>query len=162
MLTVRSIWPLVTLALSGAMLGAAHAFQRFGGLLPCPLCLAQRDWHWGVVGVSLAALLALRFRPGLSRLAAGVIGIVLVGSAAQALFHVAVEQHWVIYQCAAASPNIGALDFNALGDRPVDVPACDEVAWSLFGISMAGCNALVSALAALASFAVALWPERKP
>lgn len=155
------IWPLLTLLLSGAMLAAAHAFQRFGGLQPCPLCLDQRNWHWGVVGLSLLMLLALRFRPGMARWAAGLIGLVLLGSAGQALFHVAVEQHWMIYQCAAGGANVGTLDFNALGDKPIDIPACDEIAWSMFGISMAGYNFLVSLAAALASFALALLPERK-
>lgn len=106
-------------------------------------------------------LVALRFRPGLTRLAAALIGLVLLGSAGQALFHVAVEQHWVIYQCAAGGANVGTLDFNALGDKPIDIPACDEIAWSRFGISMAGYNFLVSLLAALTSFALALLPERK-
>lgn len=161
MTRLRPIWPFLTFLLSGAMLAAAHAFQRIGGLQPCPLCLDQRNWHWGVVGLSLAMLVALRFRPGLTRLAAALIGLVLLGSAGQALFHVAVEQHWVIYQCAAGGANVGTLDFNALGDKPIDIPACDEIAWSRFGISMAGYNFLVSLLAALTSFALALLPERK-
>jgi disulfide bond formation protein DsbB len=156
-------WPLLTLLFSAAMLAGAHAFQRFGGLAPCPLCLDQRNWHWGVVAVSLAALLALRLRPGLARWAAGLVGLALVGAAVQAGFHVAVENHWVVYQCSVGgAANVPILDLNALPDRPIHIPACDDIAWSLWGVSMAGWNALLSAAAALASFVVALWPERKP
>lgn len=155
-------WTLLTLLLSGAMLAGAHAFQYFGGLQPCPLCLDQRNWHWGVVGLSAAALIVLRFQPSLARWAAALIGLVLLGSFAQAAYHVAVEQHWVISQCAAGRINFDNLDFNSLGDARVEPPKCDEIAWSLFGVSMAGYNAIISALAALSSFAVALWPERKP
>jgi disulfide bond formation protein DsbB len=158
---LRPIWPLLTLLASGAMLAAAHFyFQRFLGLTPCPLCLDQRNWHWGVVGVSGLALLVVRWNPGLLRWAVLIIGLVLLGSAAQGAYHVAVEQHWVIAQCDArmAAGDIRPLDF----DGSFEVPKCDEIAWSMWGISMAGWNALISLLLALASFAVAALPERKP
>jgi disulfide bond formation protein DsbB len=156
---LRPHWPLLAIVASGAMLAAAHAFQRFGGLQPCPLCLDQRNWHWAVVAVSLLALLALRVRPGLARWAAVLIGFVLLGSAGMAAYHVAVEQHWVVAQCdARIDPNdIRPVDFGEI----YEVPRCDEIAWSLFGVSMAGYNALISFLLAIASFAVALLPERK-
>jgi disulfide bond formation protein DsbB len=156
---LRPIWPLLTALASGAMLAAAHAFQRFGGLQPCPLCLDQRNWHWGVVAVSLASLLALRLRPGLARWLALLIGLMLLGACAQAAFHVAVEQHWVIYRCEA-STDLGDLTFD--DNAPLNLPQCDQIAWSLFGVSMAGYNAIVSLILALASFAVAAAPERKP
>jgi disulfide bond formation protein DsbB len=158
---LRPLWPLLTLLASGAMLAAAHLyFQRFLGLAPCPLCLDQRNWHWGVVGVSVLALLVVRWRPGLLRWAVLIIGLVLLGSAAQGAYHVAVEQHWVIAQCDArgAAGEIRPLDF----DGSFVVPKCDEIAWSMWGISMAGWNALISLLLALASFAIAALPERKP
>jgi disulfide bond formation protein DsbB len=157
---LRPHWPLLTLTAYAAMLAAAHLyFQRFLGLQPCPLCLDQRNWHWAVVGVSLAAFVALRFRPGVARWAALIIGLVLLGSAAMGAYHVAVEQHWVIAQCdARIDPNdIRPLDFN----ERLEAPRCDDIAWSLLGVSMAGYNALISLLLALASFAVAAAPERK-
>jgi disulfide bond formation protein DsbB len=43
-----------------------------------------------------------------------------------------------------------------------EVPKCDQITWSMFGVSMAGYNALISLAMALASFAVAILPERKP
>jgi disulfide bond formation protein DsbB len=140
------------------MLAAAHGFERFGGLEPCPLCLAQRDWHWGVVALSLAVLLVGRLRPALLPWGVAALGAVLLGSAGQAAHHVAVEQGWLIAQCdARVDLNNLSLDPNAT----FSAPKCDEVAWSLFGISMAGYNALVSLVMALASFAVAIAPERK-
>jgi len=70
-----------------------------------------------------------------------------------------VEQHWIIYRCEA-SPNLDNLTFDL--NAAIEVPQCDKVLWSLFGISMAGYNAIVSLILALASFAVAIAPERKP
>lgn len=157
---LRPIWPLLTLLASGAMLAAAHFyFQRFLGLAPCPLCLDQRNWHWGAVGVSALALLVVRWKPGLVRWAILIIGLVLLGSAAQGAYHVAVEQHWVIAQCDARmiAGDIRPLDF----DGSFEVPKCDQIAWSMWGVSMAGWNALISLLLALTSFLVAALPERK-
>ena len=48
-------WTAFALAASLAMLGAAHAFERFGGLAPCNLCLKQREVFWGAVAISLVA-----------------------------------------------------------------------------------------------------------
>lgn len=157
---LRPIWPLVTLAFSGAMWAVARFyFQDTLGLQPCPLCLDQRHWHWGVAAVSALAFIATRFWPRLSQWAVLVIGLTLLGSAAMGAYHVAVEQHWVIAQCdARIDPNdIRPLDF---GER-FDVPKCDEVQWALFGISMAGWNAIACLIMALLSFAVAAAPERK-
>ncbi len=158
--SLRPVWPLLTALASGALLAAAHAFERFGGLQPCPLCLDQRKWHWAVVAVSLVALLVLRFRPGLSRWAAVLIGVVLLGSAAMGAYHVAVEQHWVVAQCDARVDANQSLTFDV--DEPLVVPKCDEIQWQLWGISMAGYNAIISLLLAFASFAVGLAVERKP
>ena len=157
---LRPIWPLVTLAFSGAMWAVARFyFQDTLGLQPCPLCLDQRHWHWGVAAVSVLALIVTRLAPKLSRWAIVAVGLVLLGSAAMGLYHVAVEQHWVVAQCdARIDPNdIRPLDFG----ETFEVPRCDEIAWSLWGVSMAGWNAIASLIMALASFAVAAAPERK-
>ncbi|HRO03440.1 MAG TPA: disulfide bond formation protein B [Terricaulis sp.] len=155
---LHPIWPLIAGFASAALLAGAHAFQRFGGLQPCPLCLDQREWHWGVLGFAALSYAVMRWKPAYARWAAIGLGLILLGSAAQGAFHVAVEQGWVIYRCEA---NIDldnlAFDVNA----PVEVPQCDKVLWSLFGISMAGYNAIISFILGLAPFAVALAPERK-
>lgn len=155
---LRPIWPLVALLASGAMLAGAHAFQRFGGLEPCPLCLDQRNWHWAVVGVAALAFVVVRLRPGLARAMAALIGLALLGAAGMGAYHVAVEQHWVIAQCDARV-DLDNLGFDQAGT--FTVPKCDQIAWSMFGVSMAGYNALISFLMALASFVVAVLPERK-
>jgi disulfide bond formation protein DsbB len=150
---------LLALLGSGALLAGAHAFESFGGLQPCALCLDQRHWHWAVVGVALAGFIVVRRWPNLSRWMAALVGLVLLGAAGMGAYHFAVEQHWVVAQCDAIDPNdIRPLDFEA----SFDAPSCDQIAWSMFGVSMAGYNALISLLLALTSFAIALLPERKP
>ena len=159
---LRPIWPILTLLASSAMLATAILyFQGMQGLQPCALCLKQRDWHWGVVGVSVLALLVMRLRPAWTNWALVIIGLVLLGSAAMAGYHVAVEHKWVAAQCdVGATIDASDLSLDNLGEN-LHPPRCDEIAWSLFGISMAGYNAIVSLLLALASFYVALAGKRE-
>lgn len=145
-------WAWLALLASAAMLAAAHAFERFGGMAPCPLCLQQRDVYWGAMVLSIVALFILRYRPDPARrrIAAILLGLVFLIGAGVALYHVAVEQHWVIAQCDAASGD----DIAVMGAGGFDVPRCDTPAWTMLGVSMAGYNAIVSlALAALSFLA---------
>ena len=156
---LRPIWPLVTLAFSGVTLAiAVFYFQNTLALAPCPLCLDQRNWHWGVIGVSVLAFVLMRFKPGWSQWAVMLIGLALLGSAAMGMYHVAVEQHWVVAQCDARV-NLDDLSLDTQGT--FEVPKCDQIAWQLWGVSMAGWNAIASLLMALLSFAVAAASERK-
>lgn len=160
---LRPYWPLLMLAASGAMLAiAVFYFQGYMGLQPCPLCLQQRYWHWAVIGVSALALVATRVQPKWTSWAIVVIGLALLGSAAMGAYHVAVEQKWIVAQCdLGAAVDASQLSLDNLGDnlRP---PRCDEIVWSLWGVSMAGWNAIISLLLALASFYVALAGKREP
>jgi disulfide bond formation protein DsbB len=145
--TLKS-WPLVALVTSLAMLGAAHAFETFGNMPPCALCLHQREAYWAAVAVSLLALVAAKFRPDrLSQRAFGLLLICAFGAGALiAGFHVGVEFKWWpgLAECAAGGKYEPSGDILGALSQSMDVPSCDKVAWSLFGISMAGWNMLVS------------------
>lgn len=158
-LRLRAVWPFVTFLASAALLAGAHAFETFGGLAPCPLCLDQREWHWGALGVSVLAILIARFFASYAWAGAAALGLVYLGCAWMAFYHVAVEQHWVVAQCGASTDlsHLQPIDFN---DR-FEIPSCDKPAWTMFGVSMAGYNGAISAALMLASFAIAFWPVRK-
>jgi len=157
---LRRIWPLLALLASAAMLAGAHAFERFGGFAPCVLCLKQREVYWGALALAGAGLLVLklRSRPGLERLAAAALGLAFLTSFAIAAYHVAVEQHWVAAQCEADFDlsEIAPMDWSG----PLVVPACDTPAWTMFAISMAGYNAMISLGLAALSFLIAFAPAR--
>ena len=58
--------------------------------------------------------------------------------------------------CTASGGGAFSLaDLNAALSERTNVVLCDEIAWSLLGISMAGWNAIVSAALAAMSFASA-------
>lgn len=132
---------LLALACVGA-LGTALASQYWGGLIPCEFCMVQR---WIYV-VALAVLLPGLASPGARRLSLGLAGLVFLGGAAMAFFHVGVEQHWWEgpTTCSSSlSANLTLEDFEA---QLLKSPAmrCDAIQWSLLGVSMAGFNVLAS------------------
>ncbi|MBX3428876.1 MAG: disulfide bond formation protein B [Hyphomonadaceae bacterium] len=158
---LRPIWPLLTLLISGAMLGTAILyFQNYLGLQPCALCMQQRHWHWAVIGVSALAFVVTRVQPKWTAWAIVLVGLVLLGSAGMGAYHVAVEQKWVVAQCDVGAVDPSQLSLDNLGEN-LHPPRCDEIAWSWLGISMAGYNAIISLALALASFYVALAGKRE-
>ena len=135
------------LVLSAAVVGSALLSQYWGGLRPCELCLYQR-WPWyAVVALALVVLLVDGGRAAATVFA--VSALLLFAGAGLAFYHVGVEQHWFAgpSSCsgAAAANSVEALKAQIMGTAPV---RCDEITWSLFGISMAGWNLIASLLVA--------------
>lgn len=154
-------WIPVALAASVSMLATAHAFERFGGYAPCLLCLKQREVYWVAGGLALVALVALR-SPGLRALRPGIglaLGLVFLFGAGLAGFHAGVEWKWWPgpAACASGGGSVAGLDMSGLIDGTLKVrpPSCDDAAWRLAGLSMAGWNALVSL--GLAAAGIAAW-----
>jgi disulfide bond formation protein DsbB len=151
----------IAAAASAALLAGAHAFERFGGLPPCALCLDQREAHWAGLGVALAGLaLGLVFKARrVTAAAAGALALVYLVSAGLAFYHTGVEhKFWPgPATCSGAGPAVAdpaSLEGVLNGTAPV--VSCTEAAWRLFGVSMAGYNLLVStALFALCALAAA-------
>lgn len=159
-------WIAVAAAISAAMLAAAHAFERLGGYLPCPLCLRQREVYWAALALSAAALMLHRR----SRLDLGVacalLGALFLTGALVAGFHAGVEWGWwpgtaSCFAAGAGAPVSAAGLAELLGGAQVRAPSCDVAAWRLAGLSMAGWNALASAGLAAVSFAVAARGARR-
>ena len=128
------------LAASGSvalMLGAL-AFQYIGGYAPCKMCFWQRWPH----GLAMALIPLLLFIP--NRLIALLGAALMVVSAGLGLFHAGVEQKWWEGPTSCTGSGLNAtdnlLDFSA----PVKLVLCDEIVWDLFGITMAGWNAIFS------------------
>lgn len=134
---------------STAVLGAALVSQYWGGLAPCELCLYQRGpWAVAIVAAIVAVLAGgPRALPWLALLFAVIFGL----SAMLAFYHVAVEHHWIAGPTSCTAPagsgstSVEDLKRQILGHAPV---LCDRVAWSLFGISMAGWNCIASIMMA--------------
>lgn len=125
---------------SAALLLGAYAFQHLGGLPPCKLCIWQRYPH---VLAIVIALVALRLT---NRLLAALGALAALTTAGIGLFHVGVEQGWWEGPTSCSAGPVGGLSADALLDQIMTAPLvrCDEIAWDMLGISMAGWNALFS------------------
>ncbi len=149
-----SLWryaPLVLLLGSGGLLLGALFFQYVMEMPPCPLCHYQR---WPHIAVVVLAAGTLAIGPGAARpWLLGLIGVALLATMAVGIFHAGVEQKWWAGLAVCEGGDdlaVGVDDLTkALNRRPA--PRCDQIAWSLFGLSMAAWNAIISL--ALAAFA---------
>jgi disulfide bond formation protein DsbB len=133
------------------LLGGALAFQYLGGLAPCEMCIWQR-WPHGfaiVTGLLGGALVSSEILPpnwGRILAWAAIAGLVITG--AIGVFHAGVE--WKLWPGPTACTGFGYVpgqeDF-----KPLQIVRCDEAQWRLFGISLAGYNAIFSFAAAIAT-----------
>ncbi len=144
-------WPIVSIAAGAAALAGAHAFEIFGRMAPCPLCLRQREVYWAALAMAATGLALWRWRPNERFLVAlnVMLGLVFVTGAVVAAYHAGVE--WLWWEgpagCAGGVAGADALRsgdlFGGL-DRPLATVSCVDAPWRMLGLSMAGWNALIS------------------
>jgi disulfide bond formation protein DsbB len=110
---------------------------------PCILCLYQRV---PFVVTALLAVLALRLNKSSSLIPLVVIlcGLIYLIGAGIAVYHVGVEQHWWISGCSGALADSVTLDQLRASLMQKAEKACDDIDWTLFGISMATYNVFFS------------------
>jgi len=142
---------------SAAMLATAHIFQRFG-YEPCDLCLRQREVYWIALPLALGGWWLQARRPELGRVIVALLVLVFLVGFGVALYHAGAEWKWWPgpETCGAGgSADAAGIDALLRGETVRNL-RCDEAAWRMVGISMAGWNALVSlGLAALGLLALA-------
>ncbi|WP_068114813.1 disulfide bond formation protein B [Tropicimonas marinistellae] len=132
---------LVALAGSVLSLAGAFFFQYVMAILPCHLCILQRWPHAVMVAVAAVAL----FLPKTVFMLAGALAAVV--STALAIYHSGVERKlW-----AGPSDCTGGQDLSGLTgadllstDITIGVVQCDEISYSILGLSFANYNILLS------------------
>jgi disulfide bond formation protein DsbB len=147
---------LVALVSAATILGALY-FQYVLHYAPCELCLDERIPYYVGIPLALVVALAASFqapRPLLITGLALLVVIMLVG-AGLGIYHSGVE--WKFWpgpaHCSGAINNFGNAGGLMEQMNQTRIVPCDAAAWRLFGISLAGYNALIS----LALAAIALW-----
>ena len=135
-------WPLIALGVSLAMLATAHAFERFAFLLPCELCLRQREVYWAAAAMAVTGLILWNIRNNRRFMVAFnvMLGLVFMTGAVVAAYHAGVEWKWwpAPSGCSAEAVDVMGLSLDGM-----------------MGLSMAGWNALVSLALAVMSFIAA-------
>jgi len=156
--------PVAGAALAIAVVGAAtilgaYYFEYVLHYQPCPLCLDQRIPYYVGIPLALIVALAAKFAAPRPLVIAGfaALALAMAVGAALAAYHAGVEWHfWAGPQECSGDPNFGRAGSVLDQLNTVIVVRCDEAAWRLFGVSLAGYNAVISAALAC----VALWGLR--
>ena len=148
LLSHRNAASIAALAAAGLLI-AVFAMQYIGGLAPCSLCLAQRWPHSVALALGLIALMPITAAPA-RRLLLALIALSFAVTAGIGAYHAGVEYGWFAVPTACS----GTISGNTVEELKRQLMAqpvvrCDEVAWSLFGVSLAGYNFLASSALAL-------------
>lgn len=139
----------LAVAIPAALLGGAYVAQYGFGLYPCEMCWWQRYPHFAALGLGLLAFVA---KP--ARLWVTLAGLAIIASGLIGGFHAGVEYHWWegITACSKPAVALDMMDFST--DKLV---RCDAAPWTLFGISLAGFNFLISTIGGAAVVALAAY-----
>jgi disulfide bond formation protein DsbB len=129
----------LALILPAALMAGALGSQYLGKLYPCEMCMWQR-WPHDIAIV--LALFAFGFRKmALDKLMVGLAALAILTSGGIGAFHAGVEYGWWegLTTCAVTAKGFSMEDIMA-----APLVRCDEVQWSLAGVSLAGFNAIFS------------------
>ena len=160
-LTPSAAARLIALLLPLALLGGALGSQYFGGLHPCEMCYWQRWPHGAAILFAALAFTApadssrARNLTLLAALAIAISGIIGV-------YHAGVEAKIFpgFTTCTALPKGLSTAEMlEQITHTPL--VRCDQVQWSLFGISMAGWNAILSLSGAAAILILTLRGVRR-
>jgi disulfide bond formation protein DsbB len=133
----------LALLVPAALLGGAYVSQYGFGLYPCEMCWWQRYPH--IVAIALA-LVGLGWRK--SALPVWLAALAIAVSGAIGVMHAGVEYGWWEgFTACTSTADLSGDPLEAIMNAPL--VRCDVAQWSLFGVSLAGFNFLISGAGAL-------------
>jgi disulfide bond formation protein DsbB len=138
------------LLIAAATLAGAFVFQALG-YVPCELCLKERfPYYAGIVVALLTIVLATRGPRRLLPAALAGLFLIFAASAGFGAYHAGIE--WGFWpgpsSCTGAIAKAGSMREFLHQLNTVKVVRCDAVAIRIFGLSLAGWNAVISAVLA--------------
>ncbi len=157
MTLARTNW--LALLLPAALLAGAYGSQYIGGLFPCEMCWWQRYPHFAAVAIAAVAFFVRN--AGYRRALVALAALAIATSGAIAGFHAGVEYGWWegLTACTSTVSGTGKDLLDSIMNAPLI--RCDVAPWSLFGISLAGYNFLLS-LGGAVVILISIWKSRRP
>jgi disulfide bond formation protein DsbB len=146
---------LIALLLPLGLLGGALASQYIGGLYPCEMCYWQR-WPHGAAILLAALAFTAPAASSRSRMLTLLAAVAIAVSGLIGVYHAGVEAK--IFEGFTTCTTTRGLSLEDI--MKVPLVRCDQVQWSLFGISLAGWNAIFS-LGGATLIAMLLWKASK-
>ena len=133
----------ISFLISSVMLLSAFYLEYFHDAFPCDLCITQRWFHALIISYSLIAVLILEKKFISHKLILIGLSLTWIASSIAGLYHFGIEMNFWTGPDGCSS----SIDFSKdtlkylLNKSPIK---CDEVMFSIFGLSLAGWNALMS------------------
>ena len=146
----RQAMMLVFLITLATILGA-WIFEYYG-YAPCEQCLKQRFAYYAAVPLSLIFLMIGQNNPRLLRGGLVLLGLIMLASCIFGIYHAGVE--WKFWQGPTTCTGNAGLSIG-LPDLSKPAVMCDQPAIRILGLSLAGWNAVVSALVSALAFSKA-------
>ncbi len=152
---------LLGLLIPAGMLAGAYYFQYVQGLYPCEMCWWQRYPHFAAIPV--AALAYLNKNSGIQRVLTALAALAILTSGLIGGYHAGVEYGWW-EGLTSCSSTVGAgtssEDYlKSILNAPLT--RCDAAPWTLFGISIAGFNFILSGLGSILILS-SIWSRTTP
>ncbi len=143
----ESLVSLLILLGSAGMLAGALFFQLVMGLHPCVLCVYQRIPY--LIVIVLASIAYILFAKDLNKIGLFLLtlcALALFADAGIAGFHVGVENKWWegTTECGQNLPQNATLEELRRAIMEAPIVRCTDIAWQMFGISMAGFNMMIA------------------
>ena len=138
-----SIIFIISFLISSFMLISAFYLEYFHGALPCDLCITQRWFHGAIIAYSFIIILIIKKILISKKLLMLGAAILWLSSSLAGLYHFGIEMNFWTGPDGCSSN----IDFSKdtltylLNKSPIK---CDEVIFEIFGLSLAGWNALAS------------------
>lgn len=142
----RFILCFICLVCAGA-LGAAYIGEHLYNLKPCMLCYYQRYLFMLILFIGALGYLMTKERQRIAMIYLS--GAFFMINAGVAVYQVLVEKKWVTLPQVCKNTKLATTSFANFKESLISkgtLPPCDQVSWELFGISMAGYNALFTLL----------------
>lgn len=130
---------LLALVVPSALMLGALGSQYIGGLYPCEMCHWQRWPHDAAIVLALFAF-GTRVEKA-AHILVVLAALAIMTSGAIGVFHAGVEYGWWpgITTCSTTAAGVSLEDI-----MKAPVIRCDVPQWTLFGVSLAGFNAVFS------------------
>lgn len=155
---------LITIISLGS-LAFALILEHFFHVDPCILCTYQRIPYVVTAGFGLFGYIS-PLPPPKRRIIVSICGVAFVVCAGLAAYHVGIEEAWWSGTPGCTGESLGAITIDdlkmALNSKPVT--RCDDVPFTMFGLSLPSLNAIFASALALLTFAIVsegkFWREK--
>ncbi|QIG48272.1 disulfide bond formation protein B [Nordella sp. HKS 07] len=122
----------------------AFLFQ-WAGYEPCPLCYMQRWAYYAAIPLSLIVAGVARSNAGIARWGLLLLALIFIANSVFGIYHAGAE--WKFWPGPTTCGGSVGEGLPSLTNEPV--VSCEEAAIRIFGLSLAGWNAVICAVLAV-------------